>query len=77
MQERPDLLVLDIGMPGLDGTAVSRIVTRQGEAPPVVFLTARTRERDRAEAFAAGAVDFVTKPFSGDDLAARVLAALG
>jgi two-component system OmpR family response regulator len=78
MQERPDLLVLDIGMPGLEGTAVSRIVTAQGEqAPPVIFLTARTRERDRAEAFAAGAVDYVTKPFTGRDLTARVLAVLG
>ncbi|HEY1370255.1 MAG TPA: response regulator [Gaiellaceae bacterium] len=77
MQERPDLLVLDIGMPGLEGTAVSRIVHARGEqAPPVIFLTARTRERDRAEAFAAGAVDYVTKPFTGRDLTARVLAVL-
>jgi two-component system OmpR family response regulator len=78
MQERPDLLVLDIGMPGLEGTAVSRLVHAQSDdPPPVIFLTARTRARDVEEAIAAGAVDYLTKPFTGADLTARVRAVLG
>jgi DNA-binding response OmpR family regulator len=77
MQEEPHLLVLDIGMPGLDGTAVWRIVKSGGaNPPPVIFLTARTGEADRLAAFADGAADYVTKPFDGQDLAARVRAVL-
>jgi DNA-binding response OmpR family regulator len=77
MQERPDLLVLDIGMPGLEGTAVSRIVNAQDDdAPPVIFVTARTRARDVAEAIEAGGADYLTKPFTGAELTARVRAVL-
>jgi DNA-binding response OmpR family regulator len=77
MQEPIDLAILDIGMPGLDGTAVLRILRSRGdEAPPVIFLTARTRDQDRVAGIEAGAVDYVTKPFSGRDLVQRAQAAL-
>ncbi len=74
---RPDLVVLDIGMPGLDGKAVMRIVRSMGaEAPVVVFLTSHVSDEAREEGLALGAVDYVTKPFQPADLAARVGAAL-
>ena len=73
----PALVVLDIGMPGLDGTAVMRIVRSMGDsAPTVVFLTARDGEEARREGLELGAADYITKPFSPGDLVARVGAAL-
>ena len=73
----PDLVVLDIGMPGLDGKAVMRIVGHMGEsAPAVVFLTAQDGEEARREGLELGAVDYITKPFRPADLVARVQAAL-
>lgn len=74
---RPDLLVLDIAMPGLDGYAVCREIRESGpEAPPVIFLTARAETQDRVIGLDAGAVDYVVKPFSAAELRARVRAAL-
>ena len=74
---RPELVVLDIGMPGLDGKAVMRIVRSMGtEAPVVVFLTAQDSEEAREEGLALGAVDYITKPFDPADLVSRVGAAL-
>jgi DNA-binding response OmpR family regulator len=78
---RPDCLVLDIAMPGLDGLAVARAVradaARAGAAAvPVIFLTARADEADRVEALESGADDYVVKPFSPRELAARVKAVL-
>ncbi|MEA2479051.1 MAG: hypothetical protein QOJ07_973 [Thermoleophilaceae bacterium] len=73
----PALLLLDIGMPGLDGKAVARIVRSMGPAAPiVVFLTADTSDDSRAEGLGLGAADYITKPFASDDLRARVAAAL-
>jgi two-component system response regulator AdeR len=73
----PRLVVLDIGMPGLDGKAVMRIVKSMGAAAPtVVFLTAMDADADREEGLALGAADYITKPFQPDDLVARVGAAL-
>ena len=74
---RPDLLVLDIAMPGMDGYAVCREIRASGpEAPPVIFLTARVETQDRVVGLDAGAVDYVVKPFSAAELRARVRAAL-
>lgn len=74
---RPDLLVLDIAMPGLDGYSVCREVRASGpDAPPVIFLTARVETQDRVVGLDAGAVDYVVKPFSAAELRARVRAAL-
>lgn len=73
----PALVVLDIGMPGLDGRAVMRIVRSMGDgAPTVVFLTAQDGEEARREGLELGAADYITKPFRPGDLVARVGAAL-
>jgi diguanylate cyclase (GGDEF)-like protein len=73
----PDLLLLDVSMPGLDGYAVCREVRESDpDPPPVIFLTARVETQDRVIGLDAGAVDYVVKPFSAAELRARVRAAL-
>ncbi len=70
----PDLILLDIGMPGLDGFDVIRILkaeTRYANIP-VIFVTAKTEEMDELEGLALGAVDYVTKPFSAAILLKRI-----
>ncbi len=74
-RERPDLIVLDLMLPGLDGLEVLRRV-RAGGAVPVVMLTARGEEIDRVVGLELGADDYVTKPFSPRELVARVRAVL-
>ncbi|HMQ30697.1 MAG TPA: response regulator transcription factor [Chloroflexaceae bacterium] len=74
-RERPDLLVLDLMLPGLDGLEVLRRV-RAGGALPVVMLTARGEEIDRVLGLELGADDYITKPFSPRELVARVKAVL-
>jgi two-component system, OmpR family, response regulator ResD len=74
-RERPDLLILDVMLPGLDGLEVLRRV-RAGGAMPVVLLTARGEEIDRVVGLELGADDYVTKPFSPRELVARVRAVL-
>jgi two-component system OmpR family response regulator len=76
-EEKPDLVLLDIGMPTLDGKAVARILQNAGSSgPSFIFLTAQASVSDRVEGVHLGAVDYITKPFSGQDLVARVEAAL-
>jgi diguanylate cyclase (GGDEF)-like protein len=76
-EERPDLLLLDISMPGLDGLEVCRRIQRDGPtAPPVIFLTARAHPAGAVEGLEAGATDYVTKPFRPAELLARVNSAL-
>lgn len=72
---KPDLLLVDLGLPDSDGTAVIRDV-RRWSAVPILVLTARTREEEKITALDAGADDYVTKPFSTPELLARVRAAL-
>jgi CheY-like chemotaxis protein len=73
----PDLVVLDIGMPGLDGEAVLRILRKMHpHAPLVIFHTARTGEAARKQGLALGAVDYLTKPVTSRELVAAVGAAL-
>lgn len=77
--ERPDLAVLDVMMPKLDGYAVTRRL-REAEATrdtPVILLTARVQEADVSRGFEAGADDYLKKPFSPAELRARVQAVLG
>jgi DNA-binding response OmpR family regulator len=69
--ERPDLVVLDLMLPGLDGLAVCRRIRARSELP-VIMLTARAEEADRIVGLEIGADDYVTKPFSPRELAARV-----
>jgi DNA-binding response OmpR family regulator len=76
-QEHPDLVLLDINMPNLDGRAVARILQNAGaSAPAVICVTANTSVNDRVEGVHLGAVDYVTKPFNTPDLLARVEVAL-
>jgi two-component system response regulator MprA len=72
----PDLVVLDVGMPGLDGLAVARRLRAKGLATPILFLTARDAISDRVAGLDAGADDYLVKPFATDELAARVRALL-
>lgn len=73
--EDPDLVVLDVGMPGLDGFEVLQEI-RSRSSVPVIMLTARSEETDRVVGLTAGADDYVTKPFSPRELAARIKAVL-
>jgi DNA-binding response OmpR family regulator len=74
-QQRPDLVVLDLMLPGLGGLEVTRRL-RAGGALPIIMLTARTEEADRVVGLELGADDYVTKPFSARELVARVKAVL-
>jgi two-component system response regulator MprA len=72
----PDLIVLDVAMPGLDGLAVSRLLRRKGLGLPILMLTARDGIRDRVVGLDAGADDYLVKPFAPEELLARVRALL-
>jgi two-component system, OmpR family, response regulator len=75
--ERPDLVLLDVMMPGWDGwEVVRRLRAAGGPEIPVIFLTARDAVADRVAGFEIGADDYITKPFSLDELLARVRAVL-
>ena len=74
-QERPDLIVLDLGLPQLDGLEVTRRL-RRDSGVPIIMLTARDDETDKVVGLELGADDYVTKPFSPRELAARVRAVL-
>ena len=70
-EARPDLVVLDLMLPGLDGMEVCRALRKESDVP-IVMLTARVEEEDRLAGLDLGADDYVTKPFSPRELAARV-----
>ena len=72
---RPDLVVLDLGLPGMDGLDVAREL-RTGSPVPIVMVTARGEETDRIVGLEIGADDYVVKPFSPKELVARVRAVL-
>ncbi len=73
--QRPDLIVLDLGLPGMDGLDVAREL-RRTSATPIVMLTARGEESDRIVGLELGADDYLVKPFSPKELVARVRAVL-
>ena len=73
--ERPDLIVLDLGLPGVDGLDVTRAL-RRDTGLPIIMLTARAAEADTVVGLELGADDYVTKPFSPRELVARVRAVL-
>jgi DNA-binding response OmpR family regulator len=73
---QPDLIVLDLMLPSLDGYRVLRELREEGNAVPVVILTARTEEADKVRGFRLGADDYVTKPFGVLELIARVAAVI-
>jgi two-component system, OmpR family, alkaline phosphatase synthesis response regulator PhoP len=74
-QKRPDLVVLDLGLPRLDGLEVARALRRESDVP-IIMLTARVDETDRLHGFEVGADDYITKPFSPRELVARVSSVL-
>jgi two-component system, OmpR family, response regulator len=73
---RPDLVVLDVMLPDLDGFEVARRLGEQGKAVPILFLTARDSTDDKIRGLTIGGDDYVTKPFSLSELLARVHAVL-
>lgn len=75
-EERPDLVVLDVMMPELDGFEVCRRLRADGDRTPVVFLTARDDTDDKVRGLTLGGDDYLQKPFSLDELVARVEAVL-
>jgi two-component system alkaline phosphatase synthesis response regulator PhoP len=68
---RPDLIVLDLGLPGQDGLDVARSLRRDGDVP-IIMLTARSEETDKLVGLELGADDYITKPFSPKELVARI-----
>jgi two-component system KDP operon response regulator KdpE len=74
-RDEPDLIILDLGLPDIDGVTVcSRI--RDNHATPIIVLSARGAEKDKVRALDAGADDYVTKPFGTEELLARIRVAL-
>jgi two-component system OmpR family response regulator len=73
---RPDLVVLDVMMPGMDGFDVARRLRAEGMHVPVLFLTARDSTEDKVSGLTLGGDDYVTKPFSLEELIARIRAVL-
>ena len=71
----PDLVILDVMLPGIDGFEITRRLRREGSTP-VILLTARREEADRIEGLELGADDYVVKPFSPQELVSRVRAVL-
>jgi len=71
----PDLILLDLGLPDMDGLEVIRSIRRH-QGTPIVVLSARGSERDKVAALDLGADDYLTKPFGVDELLARVRVAL-
>lgn len=76
VKEKPDLLLLDVMMPKLDGFAVCTELRRLGHAEPILMLTAKGQVEDRVSGLDAGADDYLVKPFSTEELLARVRALL-
>jgi two-component system response regulator MprA len=74
--ERPDLIVMDVLMPVLDGLEATRSIRAAGDRTPILVLTARDSVADRVEGLDAGADDYVVKPFALDELLARIRALL-
>jgi two-component system, OmpR family, alkaline phosphatase synthesis response regulator PhoP len=73
--QRPDLIVLDLGLPRMDGIEVAKTLRREGDIP-IIMLTARIEESDRLAGLELGADDYMTKPFSPRELVARVRSVL-
>jgi len=74
--QRPDLILLDLNLPGMNGLEVCKQIRIQSELPPIIVITVRDRERDKVRALDLGADDYVSKPFSINEVLARVRVAL-
>ena len=76
MQTNPDLIVMDVMLPDIDGFTVTRRIRQQGMEAPVLFLTARDDTQDKVMGLTVGGDDYVTKPFSLEEVVARIRAIL-
>ena len=76
MREAPDLIILDLGLPDIQGHELLRTIRSRNESVPVVVLSSRGDEAGKVQALDVGADDYVTKPFGMDELLARIRAAL-
>lgn len=72
----PDLVILDLGLPDIEGNELIRLLREQGSSLPILVLSSRADERGKVEALDLGADDYVTKPFGTDELLARIRTAL-
>ncbi|MEU8828003.1 response regulator transcription factor [Streptomyces sp. NPDC048636] len=75
-RDHPDVVVLDVMMPGVDGLQVCRVLRAEGDRTPILMLTARVETADRIEGLDAGADDYVAKPFEIEEVFARLRALL-
>ena len=75
-QTQPDLIVLDVMLPDIDGFTVTRRIRQAGVVAPVLFLTARDDTQDKVMGLTVGGDDYVTKPFSLEEVVARIRAIL-
>ncbi len=75
-QQRPDAIILDLGLPTLDGITVCQVLRARGDRTPILVLTARNEVSDRVRGLDAGADDFMSKPFALEELLARLRALL-
>src|SRR5262249_26793837 len=76
LADKPDLIILDLGLPDMQGLELLRTIRERDEKVPIVVLSSRGDERAQVEALDLGADDYVTKPFGMDELLARMRAAL-
>jgi len=76
LDEKPDLVILDLGLPDIQGHELLRMIRARNDAVPVVVLSSRGDEASKVQALDLGADDYVTKPFGMDELLARIRAAL-
>jgi two-component system KDP operon response regulator KdpE len=76
LAENPDLVILDLGLPDIQGLELLRMIRARNESVPIVVLSSRGDEKGKVEALDAGADDYLTKPFGMDELLARMRAAL-
>lgn len=71
-EQQPDLIILDVMLPGRDGFSVARTLRRQDTSTPILFLTAKSRPKDVVQGFEAGGNDYLKKPFGLEELLVRV-----
>lgn len=76
LEEEPDLIILDVMLPDMNGFGVAKRLRSAGYAAPIIFLTAKDETEDKVEGLTVGGDDYVTKPFSLDELIARIKAVL-
>lgn len=75
-QQRPDLLLLDLGLPGMSGLEVCKKVRTQSNLPPIIVISVRDTEREKVQALDLGADDYICKPFGISEILARIRVAL-